>query len=105
MIRRESDAIFLCEGEGAWLRKQKRIEENVVTMGSVPCKTSSEVHVNGQHVVGFNTERVDSQATMMDATEEQRLKHSRLMSCEGHKIIGPGYLVWKLIVELGGSGR
>jgi hypothetical protein len=58
-------------------------------VGSVPCRLSSEVHVDGCCVGGSSGNATDSQ--VQTATGEKIPKHARLMSREGREIVRPGY--------------
>jgi hypothetical protein len=60
-------------------------------VGSVPCKLSSKVHINGRCVFGAKDKGVEREAVETDAGRS--FKHSRVMSAEGQEIVGPGYSV------------
>jgi hypothetical protein len=53
---RGSDAILLCGGESVRPSVIKEAINDYVLVGSVPCKLSSEVHIDGLWVVGQHEE-------------------------------------------------
>jgi hypothetical protein len=68
-----------------------RLDRDAMMIGSVPCKLSLEVHVNGRLVFGAKDKGVEREAVATDAGRS--FKCSWVMSAEGWEIVGPGYSV------------
>jgi hypothetical protein len=59
-------------------------------VGSWPCRMSSDIHINGQHV----SEPVhENKGKMMAPEPEDRKdpKRARVVMSKGHEVVGPGY--------------
>jgi hypothetical protein len=56
-------------------------------VGSIPCRLSSEIHVDGQRVATTPGHE------MMGKEQEACPKWARVMSAHGQEIVGPGYTV------------
>jgi hypothetical protein len=59
----------------------------------MPCRLSSDIHVNGQRMVGFEMRGMDNGAAVVGNPEGSKTKRSRLMFAEGREIMGPEYSV------------
>jgi hypothetical protein len=79
------------DAAGRYGRKLKEPEEQeteggkTVMIGSVPCKLSTEIHVNGQRVDRGGVEKPG------DSNTSPKPKRARMLTAEGREVVGPGY--------------
>jgi hypothetical protein len=67
--------------------------EDVVMIGSMPCRLASEVHVDGQHIARKAVKLNDGTKGEADARRRMIIgsKHPRTLTAEGREVVGPGY--------------
>jgi hypothetical protein len=86
---RESDAILFCGEEENPSGVTKSRANSYVLVGSVLCKISSEVHMDGRRVVTQARGKSDDHAGTSHTEREP--KCAWIVSVEGCEIVGPGY--------------
>jgi hypothetical protein len=64
-----------------------------VVVGSMPCRLSSEIHVNEHRIVIPRMRDIDIGTVAAGNLEEAKPKHSKSISIEGREIVGPEYSV------------
>jgi hypothetical protein len=61
-IEEQESIVITTRGRGRTMSgKQGQVVENAVVVGSMPCRISSEVHVNGRHVTGTDADDASAQ--------------------------------------------
>jgi hypothetical protein len=74
---------------GAQSVGSSQLSEGTMMVGAVPCKLSSELHVNGQRVFRAKDKSMEREVVVADAGRSP--KRSRVISAEGREVVGPGY--------------
>jgi hypothetical protein len=64
--------------------------KNIMTVGSWPCKVSSEIHVNGQHV-SEPIWRDKGKKTVPESEDEKDPKRTHMVLSKGREVVGTGY--------------
>jgi hypothetical protein len=73
----------------------QRVEDNVVVIGSVPCRLALEVHVNGQWVNGAGEAHASKEEIgahrYQSSCSSSAAKCTRVVTAEGCDVVSPGY--------------
>jgi hypothetical protein len=88
---RASDAIVLCGEENMRSSVIEEAGDDYVLVGSIPCRLSSKVHIDGRRIIGQHASATGHQMMVHKCVGEANLKQARVMSAEGHEVIGSGY--------------
>jgi hypothetical protein len=82
-------------GNSGVAQSAQRVEDNVVVIGSVPCRLALEVHVNGQRVNGAGEAHASKEEIgahrNQSSCSSSAAKCTRVVTAEGREVVGPEY--------------
>jgi hypothetical protein len=87
-LEQKSHAIVLC---GSEREQRKDGGQGTVLIGSMPCKLSSEIHINMRIIFGRQDGRFRTCARQVTRDATFSLKRRKLWTAEGREIVGPRY--------------
>jgi hypothetical protein len=93
MNQHGGSATLLCGGEGSQSRNCMPEEDNSVMVGSIICRVSSEVHVNGRCEVGVTVRKEENRPAEVGQAEERSHKRTQVVLSAGHEVVRPGYMM------------
>jgi hypothetical protein len=67
----------------------EQVSSNFALVGSVPCRLSSELHVDGQWVAYKRGKETGYQVVLTSHTEDANPKRARIVTAEGREVVGP----------------